>query len=137
MLDKDTISNLHECKSKIKLSSVTRFGDLLNFGQLFNASTSYVTCNIQSKPYPHYAKNCLWHWHQDSKQCDQIWRFIGLWPTFKCFWQQTICPNLPHSLAFFVKVSKSIIFLVKSFLGNFYRHLAIFIWSQWIEARLF
>ena len=30
----------------------------------------------------------------------------------------------------FVKVSKSFIFLVKSFLGNFYRHLAIFIWSQ-------
>ena len=28
--------------------------------------------------------------------------------------------------AIFVKVSKSIIFLVKSFLGNFYRHLAIF-----------
>ena len=27
-------------------------------------------------------------------------------------------------------VSKSIIFLVKSFLGNFYRHLAIFIWSH-------
>ena len=29
-------------------------------------------------------------------------------------------------------VSKSIIFLVKSFLGNFYRHLAIFIWSHWL-----
>ena len=27
-------------------------------------------------------------------------------------------------------VSKSFIFLVKSFLGNFYRHLAIFIWSH-------
>ena len=27
---------------------------------------------------------------------------------------------------YFVKVSKSIIFLVKSFLGNFYRNLAIF-----------
>ena len=26
----------------------------------------------------------------------------------------------------FVKVSKPIIFLVKSFLGNFYRHLSIF-----------
>ena len=42
------------------------------------------------------------------------------------FGQQLICPNLPFSLAIFVKVSKSIIFLVKSFLGNFYRHLAIF-----------
>ena len=36
--------------------------------------------------------------------------------------------NLPkcHSWAIFVKASKSIIFVVKSFLGNFYRHLAIF-----------
>ena len=42
------------------------------------------------------------------------------------FGQQLICPNLPHSLAIFVKVSKSIIFLVKSFLGKFYRQLAIF-----------
>ena len=33
---------------------------------------------------------------------------------------------LTHSWAFFVKVSKSILFLVKSFLGNFYIHLAIF-----------
>ena len=30
-------------------------------------------------------------------QCDQIWRFIGLWPTFICFWQHLICPNLSHS----------------------------------------
>ena len=30
-------------------------------------------------------------------QCDQIWRFIGLWPTFKCIWQHLICPNLSHS----------------------------------------
>ena len=29
-------------------------------------------------------------------------------------------------------MSKSIIFLVKSFLGNFYRHLAIFFWSHWV-----
>ena len=34
------------------------------------------------------------------------------------------CPNCPHCWAFFVKVSKSFIFLVKSFLGNFYRLLA-------------
>ena len=30
-------------------------------------------------------------------------------------------------------MSKSIIFLLKSFLGNFYRHLAIFFWSLWTE----
>ena len=25
-----------------------------------------------------------------SAQCDQIWRFIELWATFKSFWQQLI-----------------------------------------------
>ena len=49
--------------------------------------------------------------HRDT--CDQIGRFIGLWATFSCLWQQLICPNLPHSKVIFVKVSKSIIFLVK------------------------
>ena len=34
--------------------------------------------------------------------------------------------NLPKYLGNFIKVSKSIIFLVKYFLGNFCRHLAIF-----------
>ena len=34
--------------------------------------------------------------------------------------------NLSKSYAIFVKMLKYIIFLVKSFLGNFYRHLAIF-----------
>ena len=37
----------------------------------------------------------------------------------------------------FVEVSKSIIFLLKSFLGKFYRHLAIFFWSHcWVAAVL-
>ena len=59
-------------------------------------------------------------------QCDQIGQFIGLWATFQSLWQQLICPNLPRSETFLVKVSKSFIFLVKSFLGNFYRHSAFF-----------
>ena len=64
-------------------------------------------------------------------QCDQIGRFIGLWATFYSVWQQLICPNLPHSLAIFVNVPKSFIFLVKSLLGYFYRHLVIFFSSHW------
>ena len=63
------------------VASVTRLGDLLDFGQLF-----------------------------------------------KAFGKQLLCPNLPHSKAILVKVSKSLIFQVKSFLGNFNRHLAIFFW---------
>ena len=60
-------------------SSVTRLGDLLDFGQLFKA----------------YGNNLF-------AQISQILR------------------------QFFAKVSKALIFLVKSFLGNFYRHLALY-----------
>ena len=62
-------------------------------------------------------------------QCDQIGRFIGLLATFQSLWQQLICPNLLYSQAIFVNLSKSLISQVKPFLGNFYRHLAIFYWS--------
>ena len=67
-------------------------------------------------------------------QCDQIGRFIGLLATFQSLWQQLVCPNRPHCQAIFVKVSKSFIFLVKSLLGNFYRHLATFYWSRLLES---
>ena len=46
------------------------------------------------------------------------------------FGQQLICPNLPHSQAFFVKVSKSLIFLVKSFWTTFIDIWRLFYWSH-------
>ena len=53
-------------------------------------------------------------------QCDQIGQFIELWATFEILLQHLICPNLPHSYAIFnVNVSKSIIFVVKSFSATF------------------
>ena len=70
---------------------------------------------------------------QPCHQCDQIGRFIALFATIQSLWQQLICPNLLHSKAIFVKVSKSFIFLANSFLVNFYRHLAIFIWSHYLS----
>ena len=47
------------------------------------------------------------------EQSDRIGRFIELWATFQSLWQQLICPNLLNSLAIFVKVSTSLILLVK------------------------
>ena len=55
---------------------------------------------------------------------DQIGRFFALWATIQSRWQQLFYPNFPHCLAIFVKVSKSFIFLVKSFLGNVWRFLS-------------
>ena len=63
-------------------------------------------------------------------QCDQFGQFIALWITFQSLWYQLFCQNCPHFKAIFVKLSKSLIFPVKSFLGNFYRHLATFYWSH-------
>ena len=51
------------------------------------------------------------------QQGDQSGRYIVLWATFQSLWQQLFCPNLPHFRQFFVKLSKSFIFLAKSF-GN-------------------
>ena len=58
----------------------------------------------------------------------------AVWPDLAIWWNlgnfskplATLCPNLPHSKAIFVKVSISMIFLVKSFFGNFYGNLATF-----------
>ena len=46
---------------------------------------------------------------------------------FKAFGNNYFAQNILHSWAIFVKVTKVLIFVVKSFLGNFYRHLAIFL----------
>ena len=69
-----------------------------------------------------------------------VWYFVSswwaVWPDWAIYWTlgsflkplATIdLPQSPPFLGnFFVKVSKSIIFLVTSLLGNFYRYLAIF-----------
>ena len=54
------------------------------------------------------------------------WALFWTLGNFWSLWQQLICPNLPHSYGIFVRVSKSFIVLVKSFMANFYRHLAFF-----------
>ena len=77
-----------------------------------------------------WSKRTIVNKQEAGVQCDQIWRFFALWPTIQSWWQQLFYPNHAHCSAIFVRQSKSFIFLVKSFLGNFYRHLAIFIWSH-------
>ena len=63
-----------------------------------------------------------------------------VWPDWAIYWNfdRFLKPlatfNLPKSPTFlgnFVKESKSIIFIVKSFLGSFYWRVAIFFWSHW------
>ena len=80
--------------------------------------------------------------HKSHKVNRRNLRSVSVRPDWAIYWtlgnfqsllQQLICPNLLHSQAIFVKMSKSLIFQVKSFLGNFYSHMAIFYWShcQW------
>ena len=56
-------------------------------------------------------------------QCVQIYCTLG---NFSKPVARIILPKLHTFLGIFVMVLKSFIFLVKSFLGNFYRHLATF-----------
>ena len=65
--------------------------------------------------------------------CWTVWLDWVIYWTLGKFLKPLATINLPKSLTFlgkFVKVAKSIIFLVPSFLENFYRHLAIFFWSH-------
>ena len=70
---------------------------------------------------------------------------VAVWPDWAIYYNLAnfskpvatmILPKLPTLYSIFVKVLKSFIFLVKSFLGNFYRHLAIFYWSHWFEPHV-
>ena len=54
---------------------------------------------------------------------------------FKACGQQLFCPNCPH-FGNFLKVSKSFIFIGKSFLGNFYRHLVTFYCSHCPQVQI-
>ena len=73
----------------------------------------------------------------------KMWMRISMWPDWTIYWTlgnflkplaTIILPKSNTFLGKFLKVSKSIIFLVKSFLGNFYRHLAIFYGhTEWDE----
>ena len=63
------------------------------------------------------------------------WAIYWTLGNFSSLWQQLILPKSPTFLGNFCKLSKSLIFLVKSFLGNFYRHLAIFYWSHCLQIR--
>ena len=60
-------------------------------------------------------------------QCDQIGRFIPLLGNFSKLVARIILPKSPH----FCKCVKIFHFLVQSFLGRFYRHLATIYWSHW------
>ena len=67
------------------------------------------------------------------QQCDQIGGFFAFWVSIQSRWQQLFFHNSSHCQAIFVTVSKSLFFLVKSFLGNFYKHLAIFYFTGHTE----
>ena len=95
-----------------------------------------------------------WRWLQYSLPCYKIrpnhlgacqkWKswalksvwpdraIFALWATIKSSGNNYFSGFAHIVMQFFVQVSKSFTFLVKLFLGNFYRHLEILIWSHWI-----
>ena len=78
-----------------------------------------------------------------SKQASSVNRLGNLLDfdqLFKIFGNNEFAQTSHILRQIFVKVSKSIIFQVKSFLGNFYRYLATFYWSHckkgsWLVGR--
>ena len=86
----------------------------------FNAASIRIKLKGKIDVVPHKWSEWVSERMVCHKQCDQIGRFIGLWATI----------NLPKSPTFLGNYCKG----VKSFLGNFYRHLVIFFWSHWSQA---
>ena len=68
-----------------------------------------------------------------------VWPDLAIYWTLGKFLKPLAAINLPKSPTFlgnFLKVSKSVILLVKSFLANFYGHLVIFLWSHCLQPSL-
>ena len=69
-----------------------------------------------------------------------VWSYWAIYWTLANFSKPFATINLPQSPPFlgnFCKGVRIIHFLVKPFLGNFDRHLAIFIWSHWSAAIIY
>ena len=75
----------------------------------------FMICNIQKRFKFQLIFGRLPGANKKKSAVQAVW----LWATFQSLWTQLICPNLIHSNAILVKVSKYLIFLLKSFLGNF------------------
>ena len=105
---------------KIDFSCCFSLGGNLNFPDFPPKNKSFKNINYRTSQLVNMI----------SAKCDQIWRFLDFGQLFKAFGNNKFAQISQHSKATFVNVLKSIIFVVKSFLGHFYRHLAIFIWSH-------
>ena len=101
------------------------------------------TCTEENMEKRHWKNRICFIAYRASKPCGK-WPLWPDWAVF-CFLGKhsklatsIILAKSPTLLGNFWKVSKSFIFLVNSFLGNFYRHLAIFYWShcKWCTTSL-
>ena len=84
---------------------------------------------IQFQSYNKAKENCT------VKGTNSVWPDWAIYWTLDNFLKPLATINLPKSptfLGIFCKGVKIYHFLVKSFFGNFYRHLAIFFWSHWM-----
>ena len=71
-------------------------------------------------------------WKRAAEEYPPVWPDWAFYCTLGNFPKPVATINLPNVRQFFLKVSKSFILVVKSFLVNFYRHLATFYWSHWL-----
>ena len=86
---------------------------------------------LEAKEWENKLVNTL-HWvllkcasNHSSSSSSSVWPDWAIYCTFQSLWQQLFCPNHPYFRQF-CKGVNIFHFLVVSFLGNFYRHLASF-----------
>ena len=94
---------------------IFHFSSGIIFGQLLLTFGDFLLVTLP----PTYLSMYFHQYVPSSYQCDQIGRFLEFGQLFEALATINLSQS-PHSQANFVKVSKSLIFLLKSFLGNFY-----------------
>ena len=121
----------------LRLESIYKIGHWQAFSNLRFRPMSLVSKSLQD--ICHQIISQLWflgiQWHARRLSRLSKWDFAPVCPDWVIYWtlgnfsKPLATIKLPKSSPFldnFLKVSKSSIFLVKSFLGSFYRYLATF-----------
>ena len=116
--------------------AILRIDDLYDFSFHFclpfipivNCPTCARTNNALWLVNTHHATNSI---QSEKSSVPRFGDFVHFGQPFKAGGNNNFTQITHIVRGIFVKVSKSFIFLVNSCLGNFYRHLTIFIWSHW------
>ena len=125
-------------QSKCKLKKLRRWES--NRGPQYRLKANFTnkfweTSHLQFKGTKSFIKNFLLKGERQRNSVARFGDLLDIGQLFKAHGNNYFAQSANTFQAIFVNLSKSFILLSKSFLGNFYRHLAIFYWSHCCKGR--